>query len=116
MSETRFQVVWAESAVRDLEEIVSYVAAQSPAIARRLFRRIRKRADSLRTLPARGRIVPELGYFGIYAWREVVIAPYRLIYRIAEKKVFVLAFVDGRRDFEDFLLQRLLRVGESPSE
>jgi len=37
------------------------------------------------------------------------VAPYRLVYRVASRDVFVLALVDGRRDLEDILFERLLR-------
>ena len=110
MTAARFTVVWAETGARDLEEIVSYVAEDSPANAQRLLDRIRKKADSLHTLPERGRGVPELEHFGISAFRQIVITPYRLIYRIEEKRVFVLAVLHGRRDLQDLLMERLLRA------
>ena len=42
-------------------------------------------------------------------WRELVIRPYRLVYRIEGDTVIVLAVFDARRDLEDLLLERLLR-------
>jgi plasmid stabilization system protein ParE len=41
MTETKREVLWAATAVRDLEEIVSYIAADSPANARRVSLRLR---------------------------------------------------------------------------
>ena len=112
MSEPRFQVLWAEEAVRDLEEIVGYVACDSPVSARNLLAKLRSRAESLFTSPMRGRVVPELARFGIRSWRELVVKPHRIIYRVAEKEVYVLAIFDGRRDLEDVLLERLVRSRE----
>jgi len=43
-------------------------------------------------------------------WRELVVKPYRLVYRIEGDTVTVLAVFDGRRDLEDLLLERLLRT------
>jgi len=37
------------------------------------------------------------------------VAPYRIMYRVAEDRVFVLAVFDGRREIEDVLFQRLLQ-------
>jgi plasmid stabilization system protein ParE len=107
-------VLWAEEAVQDLEEIVGYIAADSPVNARNLLAKLRARAASLdATTPMRGRVVPELAHFGIRSWRELVVKPCRIIYRIGEAEVFVLAVFDGRRDLEDVLLERLVRSREA---
>jgi len=98
--------------VRDLEEIVSYVAADAAINARRLLAKLRDKAESLALTPGRGRVVPELGRFGIRTWRELLTKPFRVIYRLAGRSVLVLAVLDGRRDLEDVLLERLLRSGE----
>ncbi len=108
----RLQVLWAEAAVQDLEELVSYVAADSPVNARVLLARLRDRAASLETSPMRGRVVPELARFGIRSWRELVEKPHRVIYRVTKEEVFVLAVFDGRRELEDVLLERLVRSRE----
>ena len=42
-------------------------------------------------------------------WRELVVKPYRIVHRIRENIVMVGAVVDGRRDLEDLLLERLTR-------
>jgi toxin ParE1/3/4 len=102
-------VHWAEVAVRDLEELVAYIAEDSPANAGRVLGRLERRAATLETAPARGRVVPELARFGMRTWRELVVKPYRLIYRMEGDTVTVLALLDGRRDLEDLLLERLVR-------
>lgn len=112
MSDPRFRVLWTEEAVQDLEEIVRYIAADSPVNARKLLAKLRGRADSLDATPMRGSVVPELAHFGIRSWRELVVKPYRIVYRVGEADVFVLAVFDGRRDLEDVLLERLVRSRE----
>ena len=111
MSE-RYRVRWTEAAVRDLEEIVSYIAVDSPINASKLLAKLRARAESLEVSPLRGRVVPELAGFGIRTWRELLAKPHRIVYRVAEKGVYVLAVLDGRRDLEDVLLERLIRSTE----
>jgi len=105
----RYRVQWAEVAVRDLEELVSYIATDSALDASRVLDRLEKRAAPLESNPARGRVVPELAQFGMRTWRELVVRPYRVVYRIEADAVTVLAVFDGRRDLEDLLLERLLR-------
>lgn len=109
MSDPKYRVVWAEAAVRALEEIILFVASDSPLAAEGLLRKLRQAAQSLVRSPLRGRIVPELLRFGMRRWRELVVRPYRLVYRVGERTVVVLAVLDGRRNLEDALLERLVR-------
>ena len=109
MARRSFRVQWAEAAVRDLEELISYIAADSPLNAERILDKLEKRALTLESTPVRGRVVPELAHFGIRNWRELIVKPYRIIYRIDEDTVNVLAVLDGRRDLQDLLLERLIR-------
>jgi len=107
---TRRQVFWARSARHDLEGVVSYLAERSPQAALSTLDRLETRARSLVTLAERGRVVPELGRLHIQEYRELVVPPYRLIYRVRGPKVLVLAVVDARRSLEDILLDRLIKV------
>jgi addiction module RelE/StbE family toxin len=101
--------VWTHEAALDLADIVTYIADESPTNAKRLLDRIRNRAKNLESNPRRGRIVPEFSRFSIHTFRELLIKPYRIVYRIAEDRVYVLAVLDARRDLQDVLLERLLR-------
>src|SRR5260221_2390882 len=105
----RFRVDWADAAVRDLEEPIAFIGADSEIRAERVLDRIEASAAALEASPRRGRVVPELAHFGIRSWRELVVRPYRLVYRVDDDAVLVLAVIDGRRDLEDLLLERLLR-------
>jgi len=109
MARRSFRAQWAEAAARDLEELIGYVAADSPLNAERILDKLKKRVRTLEATPARGRVVPELAHFGIRNWRELIVKPYRIIYRIDEDTVNVLAVLDGRRDLQDLLLERLIR-------
>jgi addiction module RelE/StbE family toxin len=104
-----YEVLWAESAIRDLERIVDFIALETPQAAERLFERVAEQAVSLESLPFRGRIVPELDRFEITIFRELLISPFRLMYRIEENRVLIVAVFDGRRNLEDVLLARFSR-------
>jgi len=104
----RFNIVWTYVAENDLKEIIEYISLDSPHNALKILKRIKQKAANLYTLPERGRIVPELQDQGILQYRELIIPPWRLIYRIAEKKVYVLSVIDSRRNVEDILLKRLI--------
>ncbi|MDP8257311.1 MAG: type II toxin-antitoxin system RelE/ParE family toxin [Candidatus Alcyoniella australis] len=112
MSERKYKVLWAESGARDLEEIVLHIAQDSPGNARKGLKRLRDKAAALETLPLRGRVVPELARLGLRSWRELMLKPYRIVYRVDSQTVLVLALIDSRRDLEDLLLERMVRPAD----
>lgn len=84
------------------------VAMDSPTASLQLLSRLRRKASGLETFTDRGRIVPELAGIGIRRYRELVVAPHRLLYRHEDRRVLVVAVLDGRRDLEETLMRRLL--------
>ncbi len=104
-----YEVIWSEPAESDLREIIGYIADDNPLNARRILKKIKRTASALDLSPERGRIVPELKKYGILQYRELILKPWRILYRISENKVFVLSVIDGRRNIEDILLNRMIR-------
>jgi len=104
----KYDIIWAGVAENDLKEIIEYIAIDSPANALKALEKVKQKASSLYTLPERGRIVPELQDQGILLYRELIVPPWRIIYRISEMKVFVLSVLDARQNVEDILLKRLI--------
>jgi len=102
-----YQVLWADVAKNDLKEILEYIAIDNRLSALEIFQEIKQRASSLYTFPERGRVVPELLDQGILIYREIVVPPWKIIYRISDKFVYVLSVLDSRRNVEDILLKRL---------
>ena len=103
----KYQVVWSNIAENDLKSIIEYIADDSPSNAFKIFKNIKQKASMLFTFPERGRIVPELLDQGISQYREMIIPPWRTLYRISENRVYVLSVLDSRRNIEDILLKRL---------
>ena len=91
----RHLIRWAGSALADLREIRDYVNRDNPVAARRLARRIRERISKLPDHPHTGRLVPE---FAAKGYREVIVAPYRIVYYVQQREVIVLRVWHGRRD------------------
>jgi toxin ParE1/3/4 len=109
MSPRRHAVTWTRTARRDLESVVLYLAEEAGSeVALRTLDAIESRTDSLQTMPERGRVVPELARFHVRGYRELQVPPYRLIYKVVEARVWVMALFDARRDLEDVLLRRLV--------
>jgi toxin ParE1/3/4 len=89
-------VAWSRSAQAALDEAIAYIHHDSPANARRVLVAALKAAASLETLAERGRIVPELASSDI---RELLVFKFRLLYRVSDDRVTVVAFLRGVRDF-----------------
>ncbi|MBI3300173.1 MAG: type II toxin-antitoxin system RelE/ParE family toxin [Elusimicrobia bacterium] len=109
MPKDRFKVLWTDTAAGDLRRIVDRIADEgSPKAALLVLARMQRRTAALRSLPLSGRVVPELLEQGVDAYREIVIPPWRIVYKAAARVVSVLAVVDSRRNLEDLLLERFL--------
>ncbi len=105
----KYKIIWTDVAENDLKEIIEYISVDSPYNALKILKKIKQKASNLYTLPEKGRIVPELQDQGILQYRELIISPWRLIYRIAERKIYVLSVIDSRQNVEDVLLKRLIK-------
>ena len=89
-------VVWSASAQAALDEVIRYIAQDSPEAALRVLEKALEAGDTLAALAERGRMVPE---FGDAAIRELFVFQYRLMYEVHTDQVVIVAFVHGARDF-----------------
>ncbi len=105
----KFEIVWSETAENDLVDIIEYIYRDNQFNASKIFRKIKNKANGLNLSPQRGRIVPELQEQGITQYRELIISHWRLIYRVAEKNIYIVSLLDARQNVEDILLKRLTK-------
>ncbi len=110
MISKKYTVYWSKVAQEDLIKIIEYISVDSFNIAEEIFEKIKKQTIKLENFPDRGRTVPELDLHNISNYRELITTPWRIIYRIEEHKVYILAVIDSGRNFEDIILKRLLRT------
>ena len=97
------RVSWSPEALDDVDSIAAYIAKDSPFYASAVVKKILDTAESLGKFPYIGPIVPEVGE---QEFRERFVYSYRLIYRVANKEVMVVAVIHGRR-LLDPVLDRL---------
>jgi plasmid stabilization system protein ParE len=90
----RRELRWTDQAVAQLAAIVDHVSVSSPVYAEHLVDQIVARLDQALVYPDSGRAVPEASTPDI---RELLERPYRLIYRIRETRIEVIAVVHERR-------------------
>lgn len=104
-----FEVLMTEGAEQDLESLHDYVAEHDSVVsAGRVLDQLMAVAQSLSRFPERGSYPKELLALGIKEYRQTFFKPYRVIYRIEDRRVIVYLVVDGRRDMQSLLTRRLL--------
>jgi toxin ParE1/3/4 len=104
-----FAVFLTDDAAHDLDELYEYIAGHdAPQKADHVLKQIEKAFSRLSEFPERGAYPKELLALGIREYREVFFKPYRIIYRVMDKNVYVLLIADGRRDLQSLLQSRLL--------
>lgn len=96
-------------AQRDIREIYEYIAINdSLERAEYVYQKLQEAIKGLKELPNRGVCPRELADAGTRGYREVFFKPYRIIYEVAQKGVYVHLVADGRRNMQDLLERRLL--------
>ena len=88
------RVVFSSRAISDIESVAEYIAADSPAYARTVVKRIVDGTTSLAKFPQMGRTVPE---FADESIREVFAYSYRIIYKVYNDRIVIAAVVHGKR-------------------
>jgi plasmid stabilization system protein ParE len=86
------QVVWSDPAWGDLEAAAEYIARDSKPYAAAFVQNVKEAAASLARFAERGQVVPESNDKSI---RELLVRPYRLVYRIAPDRIIILTLVHG---------------------
>jgi addiction module RelE/StbE family toxin len=89
------KVHWTETAVGHLDAIYAYIAQDSPQYALKTVDRLTRRSEQIAGHPLSGRTVPE---FEMDQIREVIEAPYRIIYHIKPDQIDVLAVLHAAQN------------------
>ena len=96
-----YRVIWTTPAYNDLEQIAEFIAIDSKFYSSAVVKKIKESSLNLSTFPFRGRIVPELNEETI---REIFVYNYRLIYKVNQDTVFILAVVHSARDLDNVFI------------
>ncbi len=106
----KYKVNFISDAEDDLFEIYKYVYFNdSEDSAENLYSKLYEKCLLLKEFPKRGHVPPELELLDIDDFLEIHFKPYRIIYRIIKNEVFVHCILDGRRDIQKLLQERLVR-------
>ena len=95
------QIKWTEPALIDLDEIAEYIALDKPLAAKKLVAEVFKSVKRLSKFPESGRVPPEIEDT---TYREVVVGPCRIFYRVEVKLVYILYVMRSERELRKFIL------------
>ena len=98
-------VRWSYTSKLDLLQIYNYIAKDSVYYAKKVVNDIVDKSDYLASFPNMGRKVEEMDDSNL---REIIVYSYRMIYRIVEDDVNVLAIVHCKRALTSDMLEEKL--------
>ena len=90
------RLLWSPRALSDLERIREYISRDSPVYAEFVVRRLVRAPERLVDFPEIGRVVPEVGSPQL---RELIVRPFRLVYRVRPRSVEIVTVFRSSRDF-----------------
>jgi len=94
---------WTEPALQDLDAIAEYIALDDAEAAGRFVRRVFERVERLDRFPRSGRRPPELPRT---PYRELVVPPCRVFYRLEGSVVHILHVMRAERLLRQDLLEQ----------
>lgn len=102
------RIHWTPEAKAQLAGIHSYIAQESPLVAKQVIQRIASRCEQIADLPRSGHKIRDFNRDDIH---EIFSRPYRIIYRIKSEQIDILTVMHYRR-----LLPRDWRELGTPQE
>jgi toxin ParE1/3/4 len=97
------QVSWTESALKDIQDIDTYISMSSPVYAQRVIEGIFEATQRLADFPYLGQAM----VYKRVRLRQLSVRPYRVFYRVGQHAVEVVAVVHGARDIARALKGRV---------
>lgn len=106
----KYRVRITEEAEADLLAIYNWICSNDCVTsADHVLDNLEETCSQLEVLPERGHIPPELERIQVFDYKEIHWKPYRILYQTIGRDVSVLAILDGRRELQEILMQRLFR-------
>tara|TARA_R110002110_G_C13205882_1_gene695864 strand:+ start:292 stop:597 length:306 start_codon:yes stop_codon:yes gene_type:complete len=95
------QIIWTEPALNNLDDVAEYIAVSNIYAARKLVEKVFSKVQRLEQFPESGRIPEEIATL---TYREVVVGPCRVFYKVDQDSVYILHVLRQERDLRRFLL------------
>ena len=95
------QIIWTEPALLDIDAVAEYIALDKPSAANNFVKNVFSTVDRLEQFPESGRKPPE---FKKSRYREIIVDPCRVFYRIEKEKIYILYVMRSERQLRKYLL------------
>jgi plasmid stabilization system protein ParE len=95
------QIIWTEPALNNLNDIAEYIAVSNINAAEQLVENVFNKVQRLERFPESGRIPEEIEKLN---YREVVVNPCRVFYKVDQNSVYILHVLRQERDLRKFIL------------
>lgn len=92
------EIIWTEPALQSLDEIADYISFDNAEAASILVKEVFKKVELLGDQPFLGREIPELE---LSIYREVIVSPCRIFYRLDGKKLFIVHIQREEQNFRN---------------
>lgn len=96
------RLIWTAPALADVEAIAEYIALDNPRAASRFVQKAFDKVERLESYPKSGKRPPELPGT---SYREIVVAPCRIFYRLEKSDVYILYVMRSERLLRPYLLE-----------
>ncbi len=91
------KVIWSDHALNDIEQISEYISKDSPERASLFVARLIDAAEKMTEFPYLGRTIPEVIR---EEYRETKYGAYRIMYKVEEYGIILLAVVHSAKDWK----------------
>ena len=95
------EVIWTEPALANIDDIAEYIALHNIKAAKELVQRIFSKVERLEEFPESGKVPIEIENLN---FREVIVPPCRIFYRVKDRNVYILHVMRQERDLKNFIL------------
>ena len=96
------EIIWTSPVLDDLNYVAEYIALNNLIVAKKLVQKVFEKVSRLENHPESGKRPAELNNLN---YREVIVNPCRIFYKIENDKVYILHVMRQERDLRRFLLQ-----------
>ncbi len=100
----RLELKWTEDAADDIVAIAEFISHDSEFYAKAVIQKIMDKIVKIPEAPEIGRMVPEVESPDL---RERFVYSYRIIYKITENAIWLLAIFPGKQPIDTSLDKRL---------
>ena len=90
------KIIWAPSALKDIESIARFIERDSVDQSSLFVTRIIEMTDRLDGFPQSGRVIPEINDDHC---REIIYGAYRIMYRITKDEIWITGVIHGARNW-----------------